>query len=101
MFRTILVLATLTVAGTTCASAGWVDANGKSCQKVCGGAGVTSGTYQNPDARLNGQKFHVCRGNAGDGWRPGYNLIPNWSSNCWVGFGGKETPLSGYQCLCK
>ena len=85
--------------GLTPAEAGWVRGNGKSCASVC--AAVSSGTYRHPDARLNGQRFFVCRADAGDGLRAGYNLKPNWSSDCWVGHGGQEKAIGKYDCLCQ
>jgi hypothetical protein len=77
----------------------WQTAEGRPCEDVCTTA-VWSGTYSSPDARLNGQKFYVCRVDAGDGVRVGYNLKPNWSRHCWVGHGGQEKSLRRYECLC-
>jgi hypothetical protein len=99
--RKLVLLGTLVaiVAGTNAASADWVAARGKACADVC--AGQTSGTYRHPDARLNGQRFYICRADAGDGLRPGYNMKPNWSSSCWVAHGGQEKAINPYQCLCR
>jgi hypothetical protein len=77
----------------------WVPGNGKLCQQVCSDAGLTavySGTY------INGNQYYVCATNAqGGGFRPGYNLLPNWSTTCTVGLGGQELSFSSYYCLCQ
>ena len=79
----------------------WKSANGKSCESVCSSP-VTSGSFASSDARMNGQQFYVCRGNAGgQGARAGYNLKPNWAGACYVGFGGREHPVTSYSCLCQ
>jgi len=74
------------------------------CDEVCPvprSRPVVSGTYVSTDARLNGQSFFVCRANANrEGLRAGYNLKPNWSKHCWVGYGGRERFEQNYQCLC-
>jgi hypothetical protein len=80
-------------------AASWVSGSGRSCDNVCGSP-VVSGTYVSADARMNGQKFFVCRANVGDGSRAGYNLRPNWSRTCTVGHGGAEKSLGSYSCLC-
>jgi hypothetical protein len=76
----------------------WVPAAGQSCVRVCVSADsspVVSGIYK------NGNPFYVCRGNAQDeGERAGYNVEPSWSNACTVGWGGKELPVTPYECLC-
>jgi hypothetical protein len=82
----------------------WADGNRRPCDEVCPAPrsrAVVSGTYRSTDARLNGQQFFACRANAArEGLRAGYNLKPNWSKHCWVGYGGQERPEPNYQCLC-
>jgi hypothetical protein len=84
----------------------WADAprGGRPCDEVCPtprSQPVVSGTYRSPDARLDGQRFFVCRANVNrEGLRAGYNLKPNWSRHCWVGHGGQEKSIANYQCLC-
>jgi hypothetical protein len=97
---TFLALAITLLSSGYAVAASWQSANGRPCDKVCSSA-VSSGTYKNPDARLNGQTFFVCRGNAGgEGSRAGYNLRPNWAAACWVGHGGSEVAVNSYSCLC-
>lgn len=80
------------------AMAQWVNGNGGSCRAACAAAGsnaISSGMYK------NGQPFYICAADiAGEGARPGYNLEPSWSNACFVGFGGKETKVPSYSCLC-
>lgn len=77
----------------------WLDGGGRSCEAVCRAAGreaLRSGIYR------NGQPFFVCSADmAGEGWRPGYNLQPNWSRACWVGWGGREVAEPRYLCACE
>ena len=77
----------------------WVPGSGRFCERVCRDAGrsaVYSGTY------TNGNEFYVCSADAGGaGLRPGFNLLPNWSTTCTVGLGGKERSFSNYYCLCQ
>ena len=79
------------------ADTNWVAGN-RSCATVCESANSTpmqSGIYK------NGNPFYICRANPqGEGKRAGYNLQPDWSTNCTVGWGGKELPVSSYECLC-
>ena len=76
----------------------WLPARGHSCAAVCIHAGmspVVSGVYR------NGNPYSICRTNVnGEGFRPGYNLQPDWASACWVGYGGREQAMPRYQCLC-
>ncbi len=76
----------------------WVPANGASCPTACSQKGyspVISGVYK------NGNAFSVCRSDTKDeGKRAGYNVGPSWNSACWVGWGGKETKSTPYDCLC-
>ena len=92
----ILSFSLSTVAG---AATTWENADGKSCDVVCSSknmTAVTSGIY------TNGNPFYVCSGSAGEeGFRAGYNLRPNWSNVCYVGWGGKETAVKFYKCLCE
>ncbi|WP_172970513.1 hypothetical protein [Microcystis aeruginosa] len=80
-------------------SLSWVPGNGRFCERVCRDAGkgaIYSGIY------TNGNEFYVCSTNVGgEGLRPGYNLLPNWSTTCTVGFGGKEVSSTNYNCLCQ
>lgn len=77
----------------------WVDSSQQSCRSVCSAknaSALTTGTYR------NGEPFFVCATNAdGEGFRPGYNLEPDWSTRCWVGRGGREVGYSPYKCLCE
>ena len=74
----------------------WVTANAPTCNITChllGMSAVVSGSY------VDGSRFYVCAGNAhGEGFRGGYNL---YSNACWVGWGGSETSVSPYSCLCQ
>ncbi|KAF0184251.1 MAG: hypothetical protein FD163_1825 [Hyphomonadaceae bacterium] len=83
---------------TTASGQSWVNGQGQSCDNVCRAAGsspVVSGTY------INGQTFFVCAANQnGEGFRAGYNLRPEWSNACWVGWGGREVGASSYSCMC-
>jgi hypothetical protein len=78
----------------------WRDANGKSCEQVCA-TPLSTDKYRSPDARENGQSFYVCRAEGGNGWRPGFNLLPNWAKHCWIPIGGKELSKRPYQCACE
>lgn len=80
-------------------SLSWVPANGRFCERVCRDAGktaVSSGFYS------NGNEFYVCSTNAGgEGFRPGFNLLPLWSTTCTVGLGNNSISVSSYNCLCQ
>ena len=81
-------------------AAKWVKGGNKSCDQACADP-MWSGQYSSSNALLNGQKFYICRANAGgQGFRAGYNLRPNWAGHCWVGYGGAEKPTRPYECLC-
>ena len=71
---------------------------GKSCPQICNEKGlypVAAGIYK------NGNKFYICAANVkGEGFRPGYNLSPTWSTKCTVGWGGDEVSAWSYYCLC-
>lgn len=94
-FASTLVIASINVSQ----AAFWAAANGAgSCENVCrnnNANAITSGTYK------NGQPFYICSANArNEGYRGGYNLKPNWSNACIVGWGGKEIFVNNYSCLC-
>lgn len=78
----------------------WVPGNGNLCENVCRDAGLSavySGTYT-----ANGNPFYVCSTNAqGEGFRPGFNLLPSWSTTCTVGWGNQALSYSSYSCLCR
>jgi len=77
----------------------FVDGRGSRCDVACEARSmkaVTSGKYT-----PNGESFFVCAGQGGDEWRPGYNLAPNWTNTCMVGWGGKEIRRDAYRCLCQ
>lgn len=100
MKRTFVIATSIVLlCATPSHAARWVSGSGRSCDNVCGSP-VVSGTYSSPDARMNGQRFFVCRANVGDGSRAGYNLRPNWSTTCTVGHGGAEKSIGSYSCLC-
>lgn len=86
---------------TNISTMAWITGNYTSCLTICSGQGyrpVSSGNYT-----YNGinKPFYVCSANAGQqGMRPGYNLDPFWNKSCWVGIGGKESPINPYSCLC-
>lgn len=92
-----LVLAAVSL-GAGPAAAQWVDGKGASCRTACSAIGanaMASGVFK------NGQPYYICAANAnGEGMRPGYNLEPEWSNACVVGWGGKEEKIPGYACLC-
>ena len=76
----------------------WVPGQNSSCLLACQAAGrqaITTGKY------TNGKHFAICRANAnGEGWRPGFNLEPNWANRCYVPIAA-ERPEADYQCLCR
>lgn len=79
----------------------WIPANGQWCGKVCYDARrqpVSSG--QHTADRRSTEYFFVCATNM-NGWRPGYNLRPDWDDACYVGFGGKEVAAKNYTCACE
>jgi len=96
----IIAVASLIVSTTEPAySSGltWIRANGRFCESVCRDAGrtaISAGRYS------NNNNFYVCAANLNDGGRPGYNLLPNWSTTCTVGWGGREHSIGDYSCLC-
>ena len=77
----------------------WVPGKGKLCEHVCRDAGLSavySGTY------TNGNQFYVCSTNAqGEGFRPGFNLLPYWATTCTVGWGNQSLSSPSYSCLCR
>jgi hypothetical protein len=81
-------------------AAEWLRGDGRSCDEVCrkgGGQALVSGRYKNTP-----NNYYVCSANqSGEGSRPGYNLKPNWSSVCVVGYGGKEVQARSYSCACE
>ncbi|MFG1189979.1 hypothetical protein [Xanthobacter flavus] len=80
----------------------WKPANGGSCDQVCSAARLTalySGVHA-PGNQVTQDKFYICATNM-NGYRPGYNLKPKWSSACWVGYGGKEVAAKNYECACQ
>lgn len=81
-------------------AAQWVKGGGQSCLVACKNERlkpVISGEYSR-----NTNPYFVCRTNvSGEGDRPGYNLQPNWSNICTVGWGGKEISNQNYDCLCE
>lgn len=95
----ILVASLISFTSRPAFSQTWLPGNGRFCERVCRDAGkraTQSGFY------TNGNEFYVCSANAGgEGFRPGYNLLPNWSTTCTVGFGGKEISSPRYNCLCQ
>ncbi|QLQ31496.1 MAG: hypothetical protein HZT40_07705 [Candidatus Thiothrix singaporensis] len=99
-FSKSIFAAILVLASQAAAAASWFEANGESCFNVCQAHrlnAITSGVY-----RVNGNPFYICRANPGrEGYRAGYNLQPNWSSKCFVGYSGQEQGIESYQCLCQ
>ena len=76
----------------------FVDGRGSRCDVACEARSmkaVTSGKYT-----PNGESFFVCAG-AAEGWRPGYNLAPDWSSTCTIGWDGRGFHQPSYKCLCQ
>ena len=76
----------------------WIDGKHKSCYQICGELGYkpfSSGKYK------NGEEFYICSANAyGQGFRPGYNLPPNWDNHCWVAIDDDEKNYEVFKCLC-
>jgi hypothetical protein len=77
----------------------WVYSNGESCAVACfqknNKKAFSTGKYK------NGNPFYVCRTNArNEGYRPGFNLQPNWSNKCFVSLGEDGTGYPSYDCLC-
>jgi len=80
----------------------WIEANGRPCEQVCRAARlqpVSSGVHA-PGGREMRDRFYICAADM-NGWRPGYNLQPQWSRACWVGFGGREVAAPNYACACR
>jgi hypothetical protein len=76
----------------------WIPSHGESCAYTCGGEDRTvwSGRYK------GGEPIYVCRADpGGEGDRAGYNLSPSWDRVCTVGYGGRETGVPRYDCLCR
>jgi len=79
----------------------WLPANGQWCGKVCHDQGrepLMTGPHTAGPGRQ--EYFLVCAADM-NGWRPGYNLRPNWDRACYVGFGGKEVAAPNYTCGCR
>jgi len=80
------------------ADATWIRARGP-CLDACAAARlkpVVTGIYD------NGRPFYLCVSDAaGEGARAGYNLEPDWSNGCWIGYGGKEVASRPFKCLCQ
>jgi hypothetical protein len=85
---------------TPAAALKWLDGHHSACSSVCKAAGTTAVETGN----LNGHPYAICRGNRQGGpdqdGRIGYNLWPKWLSDCYAGQGGREIPMSSYECLC-
>ena len=81
----------------------WVPGSGQSCDRVCDRARmqpVSSGQHWAQGHRRD--HYFVCASNErGHGFRPGYNLRPDWDDVCMVGFGGKEVHARDYVCACQ
>lgn len=107
VLKALLVAATLAApilptAGFAADDVQWKAANGRSCDQVCSGAGLTaiSTGVHTPGNQVTQDKFYVCATNM-NGFRPGYNLKPKWANACYVGFGGKEVGAKNYECGCR
>ena len=94
----VFILATSVVSGLAYAAPSWIESSGKSCADTCQSKdqfAVKSGTYQNSNS------FFVCATNKnGEGFRPGFNLVPTWATSCTVGHGEKAHLEGSYYCLC-
>jgi hypothetical protein len=94
----IFLFALCALTSVASADVEWVRARG-SCADACARAGlkpVVTGLYD------NGQPFFLCASDiASEGSRAGYNLEPDWSDACWVGYGGKEVASRPFKCLCQ
>ena len=86
-----MVLSTQTLANNL----SWVQPHGD-CYASCRSNGqipVSPGRWK------NSQYFYVCISNLnGEGPRPGYNL--EGRTECVIGYGGEETFVNNYSCLC-
>lgn len=82
----------------------WQPGQNSSCDVVCrshNSSAMISGDFITNGAS-SGKKFTICKANVeNQGTRPGYNLEPSWANSCFVPFGGKETPVSNYECMCR
>ncbi len=79
----------------------WIPANGQWCGKVCHDhrrEPVSTGPHTADPSRK--EYFFVCAADM-NGWRPGYNLRPDWDHACFVPFGGKEVAARNYTCACE
>lgn len=79
----------------------WIPANGQWCGKVCHDhrrEPVSTGPHTADPSRK--EYFFVCAADM-NGWRPGYNLRPEWDHACFVPFGGKEVAARNYTCACE
>ncbi len=98
LYLASLILTVLATNGAFAGEISWVDGDGRSCDRACKENDTTAVSYGDN----NGKKFYVCatNGNRQPGWnRPGFNLRPNWSKECWVENGGTAKD-SDYVCLC-
>ncbi|MDK9695049.1 MAG: hypothetical protein OEL76_01505 [Siculibacillus sp.] len=80
----------------------WFAGDGRFCGDVCRARNmspVVSGIHV-PGGRQTNDQFTVCATDM-NGYRPGYNLKPNWAKACWVGYGGKEVAAPNYLCACE
>ena len=78
----------------------WIDKSGPNCQTACRENGLRPVVTGLNNGKRN-MRFTVCRADvAGTGFRPGYSLTNFFPGNCFVAFGGKETAMTSYQCLC-
>ncbi|MBJ7536454.1 hypothetical protein [Marinomonas transparens] len=80
----------------------WIASeDAQSCDMTCGAQNSTpviSGIFA-----PNGNPFYVCRGDVNEtegGGRAGYNLRPDLSSACTVGFNQMEVAVEPFDCLC-
>lgn len=97
----MVAAAVFSFASVASAEVQWIPAHGQWCGKVCYDVRrqpVSSG--QHTADRRSTEYFFVCATNM-NGWRPGYNLRPDWDDACYVGFGGKEVAARNYSCACE
>lgn len=100
-FRIFIFMSIVAIAPRVTASElVWVYANGESCAVAC--LQQNKKAYFTGRYKYNRNPFYICRTNVkGEGFRPSFNLQPDWSNGCFVNIGGsKGGAYPSYDCLC-
>jgi hypothetical protein len=98
------VVGAVLIAAAPAQAESWPPGQNSSCDLVCranNSTAISSGDFITNGAP-SGKRYMICRANVqGQGTRPGYNLEPHWANACFVPFGGQETAVAEYQCMCR